>query len=256
MQQNVVRLEIKDQIAHVYLEERENKNTFTTRMICGIKEVFDHINRSQAKAVIVQGYDSYFCCGGTRDSLETLYRGIKNGEKVSFTDGHFFDTFLQCKVPVIAAVQGHALGGGLAFTMFADVLIFSEQSICSGNYMRYGFTPGMGATYIIPYKMGKLLGWEMLYTAKNYFGFELKARGAKVIVVKKSEVIDKAEEIAKEIAKKPRSSIIQLKDTLVGEIRDALPEVIKKEVMMHKQTFCQPEVYENIKKLYIKDEKE
>lgn len=252
MKQDVVDLEVKNNIAYVYMREYEAKNTFTTRLICGIREAFDKINvDEEVKVVIVQGYDTYFCCGGTRESLSALYMGIRNNEAVKFTDGHFFDVFLQCKVPVIAAVNGHAIGGGFAYTLFADVLIFSENSICSGNYMRYGFTPGMGATYIVPYKMGKLLGWEMLYTANNYFGFELKKRGAKVIVKKKDEVLTTAESIAEEIAKKPRKSIIEFKNFMVQKIREDLPEVIKKEVMIHELTFSQPEVYENIKKNYI-----
>lgn len=248
---DVVDLKVRNHIAYVYMREYKAKNTFTTRLICGIKETFDRINVDEnVKVVIVQGYDTYFCCGGTKKSLDALYTGIKNKEPLKFTDGHFFDVFLQCKVPVIAAVNGHAIGGGFAYTLFSDILIFSEQSICSGNYMRYGFTPGMGATYIIPYKMGRLLGWEMLYTANNYFAFELKKRGAKVIVKKKDEVLPTAESIAEEIAKKPRKSIIGLKNMMVQKIREVLPDVVKREVMMHELTFSQPEVYENIKKNY------
>lgn len=252
MMRDVVGLEVRNHIAYVYMREYEAKNTFTTRLICGIKEAFDRINLDEnVKVVIVRGYGTYFCCGGTKESLGALYTGIKNKEPVKFTDGHFFDVFLRCKVPVIAAVNGHAIGGGFAYTLFADILIFSEQSIYSGNYMRYGFTPGMGATYIIPYRMGRLLGWEMLYTANNYFGFELKRRGAKVIVKKKDEVLLTAESIAEEIAKKPRKSIIELKNTMVQKIREALPEVVKREVIMHELTFSQPEVHENIKKNYM-----
>lgn len=251
----VVRLEIREHIAYVYFEEKDARNTFTPRLICGIKSAFEYINESDAKVAIVQGYDTFFCCGGTKESLVALYTGIKSGEPTSFTDGHFFDTFLQCRIPIIAAMQGHALGGGFAFSLFADVLVMGEQSIFSGNYMRYGFTPGMGATLIVPYKMGKMLGWEMLYTAKNYFGFELKERGVDAIVVKRSEVVKRAEEIARNIAEKPLKSIIQLKNNTVEQLRNALPDVVKKEVKMHKITFQQEEVYQNIKKMYLDEMK-
>lgn len=251
MDNSVVRLVIKDDIAYVYFEEKEGKNTFTTRFICGIRETFEEISQNKnIKVVIVQGYDSFFCCGGTKASLYRLYNGIKNNEHVDFTNGHFFDTFLKCEIPVIAVVNGHALGGGLAFTMFADFLVISEQSIISGNYMRYGFTPGMGATYIIPKKLGVLLGWEMLYTAKNYFGFELKKRCPDLIIEKKENIIRKAEELANNIRKSSREDIIETKRVLTNEIRRELPFVIKNEIAMHKVSFAQPEVYDNISQFF------
>ena len=79
---------------------------------------------------------------------------------------------------MISAMQGHALGGGLAFGCFADIIVMGVECIYSANFMKYGFTPGMGATYIIPRKFGEVLGTEMLLTAKNYYGSELKERGA------------------------------------------------------------------------------
>ncbi|MBN2532019.1 MAG: enoyl-CoA hydratase/isomerase family protein [Spirochaetales bacterium] len=251
---NVVRLYKDDAIAFVALEEKEYKNTFSFRFIDGIRSVFDTIaNDSTLKVVIVHGYDNYFCCGGTKDELIGLHKGIGKEEGqggVQFTDKRFHDIFLQCEIPVIAAMQGHALGGGLALGCFADIIILSEQCIYSANFMKYGFTPGMGATYIIPKKFGRQLGTEMLMSARNYYGKELKELGAPVRIVDKQNVMQLAVEIARNFVDKSLLSLKLLKNNLNADILNEIDNAIKKELEMHRLTFTQPEVLHKIEELF------
>ena len=58
--------------------------------------------------------------------------------------------------------------------------------------MKYGFTPGMGATYILPYKIGASLSSEMLFTAENYRGVELQNRGIPFKVTERNNVLNEA----------------------------------------------------------------
>lgn len=60
--------------------------------------------------------------------------------------------------------------------LFADFVILSKESIYTTNFMKYGFTPGMGATFILPQKLGISLAEEMLLAAKTYRGEELQKR--------------------------------------------------------------------------------
>lgn len=251
MKEMVVKLYKEGRIARVALEEKEGKNTFTPRFIRDLKICFEEINNSEdIHVVLVHGFDNYFCCGGTMDELLELYNGINEEYDTNFSEQHFYDVFLQCKVPVIAAMQGHAIGGGFSLACFADVLVMGEQCVYAANFMKYGFTPGMGATYIIPYKMGDTLAAEMMYSARTYFGSDLKARGINAIITDKEKVIATARGIAEDIALKPRISIIALKDTLVEEIRTSLPVAIEREIEQHKISFKQREVLENIHSLY------
>jgi polyketide biosynthesis enoyl-CoA hydratase PksI len=247
---DVIKLSIKEEIAILSFEEREYKNTFTHRFNMGIIEAFKQIvNDPAVKVVIMHGYDNYFCCGGTQSELIKLHEGLKEGNK-NFRDLTFYDLPLRCEVPVISAMQGHALGGGLAFGCFADIIVMGEQCIYSANFMKYGFTPGMGATYIIPKRLGGVLGEEMLYTAGNYYGYELKQRGAPVKIVDKKEVIPTAMEIAEKLTEKPLLSLKTLKKYFVTRIHSQIQEAVKDELAMHQITFVQPEVLEMIQKKF------
>lgn len=243
---DVVKFRREESIGIISIEEREYKNTFSKRFIDGIMKVFDQIEKMQdLKVVVIHGYDNYFCCGGTKEELIEIYEG-----KLQFNDLNFYDLALRCEIPVIAAMQGHALGGGLAFGSYADMIVLGKECIVATNFMKYGFTPGMGATYIIPLKFGSMLGNEMLYSARNYSGDELRERGAPLKIVNKNEVISVAMKMAQELADKPRLSLKILKEHLTRDIKLTLPKIIEAEIAMHKITFAQPEVRRRIEEMF------
>jgi polyketide biosynthesis enoyl-CoA hydratase PksI len=244
--QNVVQLIKEHAVGRVIMQDRSAKNTFSPQLIEGLMAVFEEIQRDESiKVVIIHGYDTYFCCGGTKEELLGIYQG-----NVKFTDLVFYDLLLKCDVPVIAAMQGHGLGGGLVFGSYADLLVLGEECIYSANFMKYGFTPGLGGTYIIPRKFGEILGREMLMTAKTYYGREIRERAGAIRVVPKVDVIEAANRLAADLVEKPRLSLVTLKKFLNRDICRELPGVIEAELEMHRKTFAQPEVRERIEKLF------
>jgi polyketide biosynthesis enoyl-CoA hydratase PksI len=238
--------EIEPGIVRVTMQDRAHKNTFSLDLICGLMRAFASIAvHPHCKVVILTGYDNYFATGGTRDGLLGLYEGAGQ-----FTDVNFYSLALDCPVPVIAAMQGHAIGGGFVMGLFADFVILSRESVYTTNFMKYGFTPGMGATYIVPRKLGLSLGEELLLNAANYRGADLEKRGVPFPVYARADVPAQALQLARQIAEKPRLSLVTLKDHLVATLREELPGIIAKEVAMHAKTFHQPEVKERIMTLF------
>jgi len=118
----------------------------------------------------------------------------------------------------------------------------AEESFYCTNFMKYGFTPGFGATYFMPKKLGINIANNMLYSAQNYQGMQLKELGVPIPFVKRNRVIHEAIELAKEIINKSRDSIVALKHQLTQIDQLLLPQFINKEIEMHKITFRLPEV--------------
>lgn len=246
MSGEVVKVSLKKHIAVVAMEDRESGNTFTERLMRELTESFAAISQNpDVKVVVLHGYDNFFCSGSPK---KILFQAIDNPNFKR--DIYVYELLLKCELPVISAMQGHALGAGFAFGAYADIIVMGEECIYSANFMKYGFTPDSGASYIIPEKFGKTLGNEMLFRAENYFGRDLKARGVQAKIVPKKDVISTAIKFAEDLADKPLLSLKLLKQHLIDRIRLKIDKAAAEEVKMQDITFTQPEVAERIEKLF------
>jgi len=222
-----------DGVVVVKMEDREAKNMFSDALVDGIREAFEHIEQTPVyKVVILTGYDNYFASGGTKESLLAIQQG-----KAKFTDSKIFQAPLDCKLPVIAAMQGHGIGAGWTLGMFADIALLGEESRYVSPYMNYGFTPGAGATWILAEKIGQDLARESLMTAQDCAGSELKDRGLRLPILPRAEVYPAAMALAKRIARVSRGRLIGLKRRLTVDVREALEETYRLELAMHEKTF-------------------
>jgi len=238
----VVRLTREGPLAVVTMDDTASRNTFSPALTQGL---VDCVERAAAdphtRAVLVEGRPELFCAGGTRRELINFARG-----DATFDTDDFFRVFARCPLPVIASLQGHAIGGGLVLALYADFAVFSERSLYAGNFMNYGFTPGMGATHLFPSRFGRELGTEMLYTARNYRGAELRERGAPIRVAAHTDVPRTARELALSMCGPPRASVELLKRELAAPLLAATDAAIAREAALHRTSFRLPEVLDRI----------
>ena len=232
-----VKLEIQDnEIAVIHLENRKYSNMVTKPMYYMLLKAIKQIQDTPSiKAVVITGYDNIFCMGGTKERLSA----IADKKEACSRGSIIYKGLLSMRVPVITAMQGHALGGGFVFGLFGDIIVMAEDGMYSTNFMRYGFTPGVGSTYILKEKLGTNLALEMMYSAREYTGQELKDRGVSFVFKPASEVLEEAITIAKSLAKNPVKSLEVLKAELSGRTLRQLPYIIESEVDMHGQVFTQ-----------------
>ena len=217
----------------VRMVEREAKNMFSPALIEGIETAFAHLETdADCRAVVLSGFDTYFACGGTRESLLAIQQG-----KASFTDTRLYQLPMSCRVPVYAAMQGHGIGGGWSFGMFADVRLFSAESRYISPYMRYGFTPGAGSTLIFPTTLGLDLAREVLLTASEYTGRELGERGMHDACLPRADILDHALALADALADRPAAEVAVLKHHFSVPSLAAIEAVYSRELDMHARSF-------------------
>jgi acyl transferase domain-containing protein/NAD(P)-dependent dehydrogenase (short-subunit alcohol dehydrogenase family)/pimeloyl-ACP methyl ester carboxylesterase/aryl carrier-like protein len=228
-----VELQILDAgIAVVTMRTDGHGNMITDELLHGLEQSFATIAaRPELKVVILTGTEQVFCMGGTPAALEML--AARQG---TFTDAAFvYEGLLNCDRPVIAAVCGHAAGGGLAMGLYADIIVMSREGSYAANFLKYGFTPGMGASYILERRFGAALAAEMLLTGRGYRGDELERRGAQVSFETPDQVLPRALSLARSIAEMPSDASRVLKKELARRTLSALSHVIPSEVTMHER---------------------
>ncbi len=229
-----IETELRDNgVLVVRMVDREAKNMYSPALIRGLEEVFAHIEASDdCRAVVLCGYDTYFACGGTRDSLLAIQEG-----SAKFTDAKIYQLPMSCSVPVVAAMQGHAIGGGWTLGMFADLCVFSAESRYISPYMQYGFTPGAGSTLIFPATLGPDLARETLFAAVEHSGSELRAKGLPHACVPRVEVLPHALALADAIAARAPADVRALKRYFAGPGLAAIEDTYTRELAMHAQSF-------------------
>jgi acyl transferase domain-containing protein/enoyl-CoA hydratase/carnithine racemase/aryl carrier-like protein/SAM-dependent methyltransferase len=230
----VIETEVCDNgVIVVRMVDRDAKNMYSPELISGLEAVFAHIETSEDyRVVVLTGYDTYFACGGTRESLLEIQQGT-----AKFTDAKIYQLPMSCRLPVIAAMQGHAIGGGWTLGMFADLCLFSAESRYISPYMQYGFTPGAGSTLIFPTRLGFDLAKETLFTAAEYTGSDLRAKGLQHNCCPRSEVLPRALALADAIASRRDDDVRALKRYFSTPYLAAVEAVYARELAMHDKSF-------------------
>lgn len=232
-------------VAVFAMRDPAGKNALSVAMAEEIEHRCSEISRDERiKVVILAGLDEYFSTGASREVLEQVLAG-----KISPRDLLLPRFLLDIPVPLIAAMSGHAIGGGLALGICADITLVARESRYAANFMNYGFTPGMGTTRLLEYLLGPALAHEMLLTGRAFSGAHFEGKTGFNYVLSREEVLPKAMDLAARLAEKPRVSLTTLKVALSSRKRELFEAARSSEALMHQLTFPLPDVERLIREL-------
>jgi len=233
-------------IAYIQMNDTQKKNTFTDDFISELILELDQITEKKPKVLILSGLEDVFCGGAEKKNLVDLCEG-----KIHVKDLLISEKLIYAPFPIIAAMEGHAVGGGLVMGLCCDIVLAARESRYGVVFMLMGFTPGMGCTTLLAELVGPFIANEMMYTGKRYKGSKLaqKATGINYILPKK-EIKPKAEDIALQICEKNLKSIYLLKTALSARKKKLLIQARLQEDLMHQISFSYPETRETIEEFY------
>ncbi|MGZ4158932.1 MAG: enoyl-CoA hydratase-related protein, partial [Bacteroidia bacterium] len=124
-----------------------------------VEELIHNLNEvklnEKFKVLIITGLPDVFCSGADLDTLVKLCK-----KEIKPVDIVLSKMILDIPIPVISAMEGHAIGGGLALGLCADIAILAEESRYGCSFMNMGFTPGMGITKLMEHYMSPAIAQE------------------------------------------------------------------------------------------------
>ena len=126
------------------------------------------------------------------------------------------------KKPVIAAVQGAAVGGGLGVAMMADFRVVCENTRLTANFVKLGFTPGFGLTHTLPRAIGVQKSHLLFYSGRRINGETAMEWGAADLLCSAADVREKAIALATEIAANAPLALLSLREQLRPGIQEAV----------------------------------
>jgi polyketide biosynthesis enoyl-CoA hydratase PksI len=243
----IINLEVDERgIALFQMADREGKNIFSDTFIHDFLETLEEVEEHKPRVMVLAGLEDVFCGGAEKQTLLDLCDG-----KIVVKDLILSEKLLECSCPVIAAMEGHAMGGGLVLALCCDIVVASRESRYGAVFMNMGFTPGMGCTTLLQELVGPFIANEMMYTGKRFKGSELEKKSTNInYILPKADVMKKARDIALQISEKNVRSLQLLKYTMSAEKRKLLIQARLQEDMMHEISFKLPETKQKIKDLY------
>ena len=237
-------------IATMQMIDKSAKNGLTPEFVEELIQVLTGVkNNESIKVLIMSGLPDVFCSGADLDTLVKLCK-----KQIKPVDIVLSKMLLDIPVPVIAAMEGHAIGGGLALGLCADIAILAEESRYGCSFMNMGFTPGMGITKLMEHYMSPAVAQEMQYTGNFYSGKSLVGKTNFNYILPKSEVLEKARVLAEAMAEKPRKALSVLKRYQSMQRRKTFEETYSIETMMHELTFNEEEILKIIQENYVRYE--
>jgi enoyl-CoA hydratase/carnithine racemase len=236
---DVVRVDIADRVATVSLNRPDKLNAVSPEVFQGLFDAGTRISDDdEVRAVLLRGEGRAFCSGLDLGSLQGLGsanvpQASGNGERTEIEIGTAqggFAIWQQMDKPVVAAVQGYALGAGFQLALAADIRIAAEGAVMSVFEITYGLVPDLGGTQLLPLIVGPARAKELIWTAHRISTDEALQWGIVNRVVTPDRLEEEARAFALDLASRPplpirftkslvaKAGHVSLEDGMRGEI--------------------------------------
>lgn len=216
---------------------RPPHNFFDIALIQEIAAALEALDANgEIRAVVLAAEGKSFCAGANFGDGSTL---DKEGQRPGENDRenavrHLYlegNRLFRTKKPIVAAVHGAAIGGGLGLAMVADFRVACPEARFAANFTRLGFHPGFGLTVTLPEVIGTTKAALMFYTSRRVTGEEAHAWGLADVLVPQSEVRRAALQLAQEIAENSPLGLISTRTTMRGDLADRVLRATEHELV-------------------------
>ncbi len=213
--------EVKDKIATITLNRPDKLNAFTGPMIDAWARALAEAQADDAvNVIVVTGSGRAFCSGGDVGRMrETRPTPLENKNQLWENIHRVPKTLEAVDKPVIAMVNGLAVGAGMGMCLMCDVRIASDEARFSTGYVRVGLVPGDGDTYFLPRLVGAAKALELLWTADFIDAQEALRLGIVNRVVPIGDLAQQTRAFAEQIANGPQVPIRMIKRLVYQSLR-------------------------------------
>jgi enoyl-CoA hydratase/carnithine racemase len=198
--------------------QRPPLNFFDLQLIRDIADALESIDANgEIRAVVLAAQGKAFCAGANLNPSDAQVTGeTRDG-------GHLYVEAVRIfrnKKPIVAAVQGAAIGGGFGLSMSADFRVTCPEARFAANFTRLGFHPGFGLTVTLPEAIGKTNAELMFYTSRRVTGEQALAMGLASVLVPQEKVREAALSLAHEIAECSPLGLLSTRATMRGALAE------------------------------------
>ena len=194
-----VNYEVKGAVGVITINRPEALNALNSAVLDDLNAVLDGVDQEAVRALVITGAgQKSFVAGADIGEMSTLSKA--EGEAFGKKGNDIFRKIETFPLPVIAAVNGFALGGGCELSMSCDIRIAADNAVFGQPEVGLGITPGFGGTQRLARLVGPGMAKQMIYTARNIKADEAFRVGLVYAVYTQEELLPAAEKMAGQIA--------------------------------------------------------
>jgi enoyl-CoA hydratase/carnithine racemase len=221
-----VSTDVGDDFVAIVEIRRPPSNFFDVELIRALADAYEDVEKRGARAIVLCSEGKHFCAGAD-------FHSQSEAEPIeSDTAAHLYTQAVRLfegAVPVVAAVQGAAIGGGLGLACSADFRVCAGEARFSANFARLGFHQGFGLSVTLPAIVGQQRALELLYTGRRITGDEAHAIGLADRMVALGDTREAARSLAREIAASAPLAVRSVRETMRGHLARAVRDVTRRE---------------------------
>ncbi len=227
-----VTYEVKDRVGIITINREKALNALNSQVLDELGEAFDAVDQNEIRCLILTGAgEKSFVAGADIGEMSSLSKS--EGEAFGKKGNDLFRKIETFPIPVIAAVNGFALGGGCEISMSCDIRICSDNAIFGQPEVGLGITPGFGGTQRLARLVSPGMAKQLIYTARNIKADEAYRIGLVNKVVAQEELMPEALKMASGIAANAPIAVRNCKKA----INDGLQVDMDKAIVIEEKLF-------------------
>jgi enoyl-CoA hydratase len=238
-----LRVSVENGICTVLLNRPDQFNAVSFRMHRELFEVWPEIERDRdVRAVVLTGAGRAFCAGGDMAMSKAAVESEADRDRAVAEARQIVKAMVEFPIPVVAAVNGPAVGLGLSLALFSDVVVIDEETFVSDPHVSVGLVAADGGVLAWPLMTSLLTAKEYLLTGERIPAARAVELGLANHAVPAGELLDRAYGVARRIADQPRQATRDTKRALNIHLNNAVGAVIDFAFASESHSFGEPEV--------------
>jgi enoyl-CoA hydratase/carnithine racemase len=244
--------DVEDGVATITLNRPDEMNAFHFPLGAELERAYARCDEDDAvRAVILTGAGKAFCAGADMGGGEKTFDDVEGGRRAAVSgvgvQGRRLAAW-QVRKPVVAAINGHAVGVGLTLALQCDLRIVAREEKLAFAFVRRGIIPELGSHAILPRVVGFSRAADLLLSGRTFRGEEAAALGVASEALPAEQVVPRAREWARDVAANTAPASVAIAKRLLWEgVTETPAETMAKEKSLLAWIGKQPDAAEGVR---------
>ncbi len=251
---DAVKLERCGGVAILRLDDPSVMNALSPAIKQGMADNVPKVLADESvRAIVITGTGKAFCAGGDIRAMQDPKQRTAPAVRKRMLSVHTWGrALLDADKPVVAAVNGAAVGGGLALTLLADIVVASSNAYFMSGYSKLGALPDIGVLQTLPWAIGSLRAKEMIFLNRRYTAEEAVQIGLANRCVAPERLMEETLAIAEELASGPAAMLSMSKVLMKRAYEASVEDFFEREAIAQGVAFGSAEFAEGVEAFLAK----